>query len=131
VAEFRPEAVALGPNGEYAIHEDWHGLVTDEDPAVNGEIVHFYGRGFGPVDRPVETGQPSPAAKVVAPLRWFYYALEQMPLDATYVGLAPALIGYYQVDLRIPSTSGSTGLLPVVERDETGQFSFPAIAVRP
>lgn len=132
IADFLPDAAALGARGEYALHEDWRGLVTDDDPATNGEIVHFYARGFGPADRPVETGQPSPVARVAAPLRWFYYTPEvPAPLDATYAGLAPGLIGYYQIDLRIPPMPAATTLYPVVERDDAGQYSFPAIALRP
>jgi uncharacterized protein (TIGR03437 family) len=131
IESFLPVPVGLGMFGEYAIHEDWHGLVTADDPASSGEVVHFYAQGLGPVDRSVETGKPSPVARVTTQLRWLYCVEGILgSLDSLYAGLAPGTIGYYQIDLRIPAGLGGQPLNPAVE-DGSGTYSFPPIDVRP
>ena len=53
--------------GGGAIHQDWSGFVTPEHPAVAGEVLHFYGTGFGPVNPQGETGIPAPTCTADPP----------------------------------------------------------------
>lgn len=88
--------------GGRAIHEDWSGFVTLDNRAHQGEIVHFYGTGFGPVRPPVPTGAPAPAnppAALATPLSC------NMPV--LYAGLAPGLVGYYQLNVQVEQESTS------------------------
>src|SRR5262249_54910026 len=41
-------------------HQDFHGLVSAADPALSGEVLHFYMTGLGPVSPPIRTGQVTP-----------------------------------------------------------------------
>ena len=103
--EIRREAFAqfeLLPGGAvpYALaaHGDFSGLVTAENRARPGEVVHLYMTGLGPVEPAVESGAPSPAeppARVLLPLSC-------SPGEILFAGLAPGFAGYYQVTLRIP-----------------------------
>jgi len=89
----------------YAIHGDWRGLVTRGDPALEGEYVHLYATGFGPVFPPVETGAPGPVlppAALASPLNCTWIGDTAQPVDVAFAGLAPGVIGIYQVTVRMP-----------------------------
>jgi len=90
-----------------AAHEHWDALVTPQNPARPGEVLHLYGTGLGSVTPTVETGllAPSdPLARVVTPVTCSTYAADSSQLDVPvlYAGLAPGLVGYYQLSIRIP-----------------------------
>ncbi|MFN0168460.1 MAG: hypothetical protein ACKV22_18700 [Bryobacteraceae bacterium] len=104
----RPEPYSV----PVAIHEDFSSLVTANDPARPGEIVHLYATGLGPVEPPVPTGLPgldAPLSRLALDWTWQWYRSgeppsqrEGIPADVLFAGLAPALVGYYQIDVRIP-----------------------------
>ncbi len=88
-----------------AAHADFHGVVTQADPAQPGEYVHLYMTGLGGAQQRPATGSP-PAGLVYAtrPLCWLttpFVAQEFAPV--TFAGLAPGMVGIYQVDLQIPA----------------------------
>ena len=92
----------------FALHEDFRGPVTIDDPARPGEIVHAYGRGFGPVSPQPDPGQPAsgnPLSFVTLPLRCELVRNSQpaLPVDLLFAGLAPGYIGLYQLDVRLPA----------------------------
>jgi uncharacterized protein (TIGR03437 family) len=107
---FVPEPIVLAPvkpvtnTQPIAIHSDWGSLVTDENPAAPGETVHVYLTGGGPVNPPVGTGLPAPL-KPLSPITTPVYVSvgEQQPLNVLYFGLAPGLIGVWQMDVTLPS----------------------------
>ena len=90
------------------LHQDFSGLVTAAQPAVPGEIVHFYMTGLGPVTGTVETGVPAPVggplqSTVNTPSCSFSYGLEpSIAAPVFFAGLAPGLVGVYQLDMQIP-----------------------------
>ena len=99
-----------GPGGPayYAVHENWSALVTIENPARPGEVIHMYGTGYGPVDGNVATGQPTPGDRLyrmTSPCVWQAIGVlnDPRPFEVLFAGLAPGLIGIYQLDFRIPS----------------------------
>jgi uncharacterized protein (TIGR03437 family) len=86
--------------GGRAIHEDWSGFVTLDNRAHQGEIVHFFGTGFGSVQPAVPTGAPAPAnppAALATPL--------DCNMPVLYAGLAPGLVGYYQLNVQVQPES--------------------------
>ena len=99
--ELLPDGFRRSVSGQpyaLAVHGDWNGLITAENRARPGEVIHLYMTGLGPVAPAVETGAPSPAeppARVVLPLAC-------SPAEVLFAGLAPGFAGYYQVTLRIP-----------------------------
>jgi uncharacterized protein (TIGR03437 family) len=91
-----------------AAHEDWSGLVTPENPASPGEVVHAYATGLGPTSLPVPYGDAAPAqeplARLIAPYTCGDVVVGgPIPIEVLFQGLAPALAGYDQVDWRVPS----------------------------
>lgn len=106
VDAFAPYAVT------FAFHQDWRGPADETDPALPGETVHVYVLGLGPVDPPVLTGMPSPASplsRCALPLTFVGApglpnpARPTYPAEVQYAGLAPGLVGIYQVDFTIPA----------------------------
>jgi hypothetical protein len=96
----------------YAIHQDWSGPVNLGSPAHPGEIIHFYGSGWGQVDEVVPTGKPTPSDRLyrmTAACEWRATGMLKNPdvdasvsVEAIFTGLAPGLVGVYQLDFRIP-----------------------------
>lgn len=91
------------------VHEDWHGFVTEEDPARPGEILHIYATGLGPVD---DTGRPA------TPIQWDYWwtDTDSIPAEVLYAGLAPGLTGLYQIDARVPANPPASRLKLIANR---------------
>jgi uncharacterized protein (TIGR03437 family) len=111
VYDFFPQGFAVGgaaPNlGQVAYRQDWS-AITDESPAVPGEIVHIYATGLGPVDCPVETGVPAPLDRLCRPTRVSDWRWETapgiiVPAEVLFAGLAPGMVGLYQIDVRVPA----------------------------
>jgi uncharacterized protein (TIGR03437 family) len=86
-------------------HQDFSEAVSAMRPARPGEIIHIWGTGFGPVDRVMRTGESAPAdspAQLLNPVSCRTTPSET-PVEVLFAGLAPGLIGFYQLDLVLPS----------------------------
>ena len=82
-----------------AAHEDWSGLVSDQNPAHPGEILHTYGVGMGPTIPSVPYGESAPSQEPFA-------RLATQPIctaEVLFAGLAPAMAAIYQIDWRVPA----------------------------
>jgi uncharacterized protein (TIGR03437 family) len=108
---FCPQAIPLGhadpatPVQPTAIHADFESLVTNENPAIPGEILHMYLTAGGAVAPPVATGvanPPSPLSTITASVS-VVAAEDYEPIKVYYFGLAPGMIGVWQMDAEIPS----------------------------
>ncbi len=92
------------------VHQDFRGLVTDTDPASPGEILHFYLTGLGAVAPAVKTGQPAPSSPLsYITERVFSFWQGSLLLspppsgpEVLFAGLAPGMVGIYQVDMQMP-----------------------------
>jgi uncharacterized protein (TIGR03437 family) len=85
------------------IHQDFSATVDYRAPAHPGEIIHLFATGLGPVQPPVPTGAvgpTNPLARVVTPV--------DCNLPVVFAGLAPGLIGLYQISLQIPASAAGT-----------------------
>jgi uncharacterized protein (TIGR03437 family) len=108
LSAFAPASFELGarmPGGHVpiAIHTDFKSLVTEQNPARPGELVHLYLMGGGPVTVPVPTGVPNP----IEPLSRITTEISvvadgRIPLDVPFIGLAPGLLGLWQMDVYLP-----------------------------
>jgi uncharacterized protein (TIGR03437 family) len=92
VREYAPAVLA-------AIHEDFSALVSDAKPLRPGEILHLYATGLGPVDA---------GGRTTSAWKWTWSSPPDQPVELFYVGLAPGLPGFYQVDIRVPAALPST-----------------------
>ncbi len=89
------------------IKGDFSGLVTE--PPQPGDIVHMYMTGLGAVRGPVETGVPAPVGSVLPAVaevkcRFLPHTTEA---ETLFAGLAPGMIGVYQVSFRMPADAGA------------------------
>ena len=89
------------------VHQGFDALVTPQNPAKPGEILHFYLTGLGAVTPPVATGQATPATElhntVSQPDCSFSDSPGDVPAGVLFTGLAPRLIGIYQMDVMVPA----------------------------
>ncbi len=122
-----------------AAHEDFSALVSESNPALPGEILHFYMTGLGPVSPPVATGSPAPAnppAVATIPLTCTLSdaGSNRIPVDVLFAGLAPGYTGYYQVSVRLPApipVSGATAEFRCWSGPEwAGQLALLPVAVK-
>jgi len=106
-------------NGDViSIHQGFTGLVTRQLPAQRGEVVTAYALGLGGVTPSVATGVQTPLDQLY-PLNWPFACYQGSPsqdgppLDVPFAGLAPGMIGVYQLNIRMPDPlpSGTSLLL--------------------
>jgi uncharacterized protein (TIGR03437 family) len=89
--------------------------VTPANPARANEVIHLYGVGFGLVDPTPPTGTPAPSdppAHTVFPIMCSTASGTggQLQVPVLFSGLALGLVGYYQLDIRIPPSNLAVGV---------------------
>jgi uncharacterized protein (TIGR03437 family) len=102
-----------------AAHQDWSGLISEQNPAHPGEVVHAYAVGLGPTNPAVGYGEAAPSeepfARLATSLACTVYLQRPLPLgvpvEILFAGLAPGFAGVYQVDWRVPAAA--TGFFSV------------------
>ncbi len=119
IAPFAPELVTGASNLLIAAHQDWSGLVTADNPAGPGEVLHAYGLGLGPTAPAVPYGSAAPAQEPFARLTTPFDctgSTNGSRIDIFFQGLAPNLAAVYQFDFRIPTgtPSGNFGMYCVL-----------------
>jgi uncharacterized protein (TIGR03437 family) len=107
VAHYAP-AWYFADNQVAALHQDFSGPITADNPAHPGEIVHAYGSGFGAVTPQPAIGQPASANPLSRTTTTFVCGLQGddsklVPGNILFAGLAPDWIGLYQFDIRLPA----------------------------
>jgi uncharacterized protein (TIGR03437 family) len=101
------------------------GAFSTSRPAHPGEYISLYGTGLGAVvePQPLVTGQSTPERDTpFQPLRYSYYPTVQtttvsiggVPANVQFAGLAPDMIGVYQINVQIPASAPSGAAVPVV-----------------
>jgi uncharacterized protein (TIGR03437 family) len=88
------------------VTQNFGALVTNDNLATEQQIVHLFATGGGLVNAPLTTGESTPAEPlpVVQPRVECFFFDEggRRSLETLYVGLAPGLIGVYQITVRLP-----------------------------
>jgi uncharacterized protein (TIGR03437 family) len=105
----------LGTAGMTVAHGDFSGLVTAQSPAKPGEVVTVWAVGLGAVTPEMRTGIPTPAYPEFRLAKPFEcrvgYPPAGPPLEVPFAGLAPGMIGVYQVNGRMPDAAPASGYL--------------------
>ena len=139
VAKYAP-AVFADPNSKMAAVYHRNGQpVTKDDPAHRDEPLVLYAAGLGPTKGgKVTSGVPSPSdpLAVTDAVNLFFGdpRIKEAGIIVDWSGLAPGLIGVYQVNLRVPGDHLRGDALPVtlriggVDSQKTGP-AVPVIAV--
>lgn len=117
--------VAVAPRAPYffdygaliAAHQDFSALVTLSAPAQTGEVIHAYAVGLGAVTPAMATGMSTPLDRLYPLADPFEchvgYGQTGPPLEVDFAGLAPGMIGIYQVDIQMPEAAPDGGWLLV------------------
>jgi len=82
-------------------------------PAHPGEVISFFGNGFGPVTPSASQGQIVQGTnQLTTPFQVFFGPPPGIPAQVQYAGLAPGFIGLYQFNVVVPNIPDSD-LVPV------------------
>jgi uncharacterized protein (TIGR03437 family) len=89
------------------IRQDFSSIL--DRPPQAGEIVHVYMTGLGPVIGSIATGEPAPLDRLLPIQGQFQCQFRPYanPAETLFAGLAPGLIGVYQVTFRMPPDAGA------------------------
>jgi len=90
-------------------------IVSQSAPARRGDIVELYANGLGPVTNQstVVSGQPSPLTPLAQTPTTPTVTIGGVNAPVSFSGLAPNLVGLYQVNITVPPNAPS-GMQPVV-----------------
>lgn len=129
---------AFGGWDALAIRQDWSGIITAANPALGGEIVHLYGTNFGPVDRTPEDGLPAPAnppARTLTPVTCLGGTSPEsrtpVEVPVHFSGLAPGLVGIYQLDVQVPVSNLGRSLMVRCTGEGDNRDFYGSFAVKP
>jgi uncharacterized protein (TIGR03437 family) len=94
---------AGGLGSAAALHADYS-LVSASSPAQIGETIAVYLTGLGAVTPTVSDGTPGPSSPPYSmATNTINVYVDNVQATTTFVGLAPALIGLYQINFAVPS----------------------------
>jgi uncharacterized protein (TIGR03437 family) len=103
------------------VHAADNTLVTADQPLRTGEFAYFYATGLGATQNQPETGSASTGqARANTAIT---VTLGGRVCEVTYAGLAPGLVGVYQVNIRVPE--GIASGAPHLVMTQGTQFSRP------
>ena len=80
-------------------------LVTPANPARRGEVLVGYATGLGSVSVPVETGHAVDPGRVAVAQTPRDVLISGTKAEVYFEGLAPALVGVFQINFRVPDNT--------------------------
>lgn len=107
-------------------------LVADAGrPAQEGDVLEIYTTGLGAVTEALEAGRPAPTDRLAATLARPIVRLGGLAQQVLFAGLAPGLVGVYQVNIRVGAeVAGGSAVALTVEIDGR-KSNTVTIAVEP
>jgi uncharacterized protein (TIGR03437 family) len=86
-------------------------LVQNQDGAINGpaypatpgSIVAAYLTGQGPLNLPIPSGMAAPSDPLIGAAAEISATIGGQNVEITFAGMAPGLVGVFQVNLQIPA----------------------------
>jgi uncharacterized protein (TIGR03437 family) len=126
IAKYAPSVFVDPSSGQAAIYYTDGSPVTPQHAAARDQRLVLYAAGLGSTNSAVPAGQPSPAnATTTQPVSVYFGnpGYSQSAIVLEWSGLAPGLIGVYQINLYVPGTHMKGDRLPVTIR--VGGVSSP------
>ncbi|MBS1829020.1 MAG: hypothetical protein JST93_27200 [Acidobacteria bacterium] len=126
-----------GPPNLLAFHDAFDRAVAYTDPVRPGERIHVFLAGLGGATQSVATSQPAPTdpqASIQSPISCAIHDADTInkppkPVEVLSAVLAPALVGLYQVALRLPANLSGQGIqLACTQSGETITGSLPSMS---
>jgi uncharacterized protein (TIGR03437 family) len=108
IQDYAPTLFQLDQATAIAAHLDWT-IVTPDKPAHAGEFVVLYATGLGPYENMLDYPAAPSAAEAIVERAQFQILLDGQAVDnhlIEYAGVAPGLVGVYQINLNLPATVG-------------------------
>jgi uncharacterized protein (TIGR03437 family) len=106
------------------------GTAPGSRPAARGEYLTVYCTGLGPVNNQPATGSVSPSNPVASTTAQPTVTIGGQSANVIFSGLAPGLIGVYQVNVQVPASTASGSAIPIVLRIGGVDSNAPTIAVQ-
>lgn len=90
------------------VNHDFSELIVEDNKANPSDIVTLYMTGLGITEPPVTTGELTPIGPLFLPpapveCSWLQGVGQRPLVETFFAGLAPGLIGVYQVTVRLPA----------------------------
>jgi uncharacterized protein (TIGR03437 family) len=104
-------------SGQIAALNQDNSVNSSERPAKPGEIVALFGTGPGHIPGAPPDGEPAPPDRLIwtpAKPRVFLYSRYLDDADITFSGLAPGLVGVWQINIKIGDFVPDGNAVPVV-----------------
>lgn len=80
-------------------------LITPSNPVRQSGVIVIYLTGMGPTNPAVDTGAAAPMDPLAVTVTAPDVRIGGVPLSVEYSGLAPGLVGVYQINARVPSNA--------------------------
>lgn len=94
----------LGPN-EALVHNQDGAINGNDQPASPGSIITAYLTGQGRLDLPIPTGDAAPEHTLVSALAPTSATIGNQNAEILFAGMAPGMVGVFQVNLTVPPLS--------------------------
>jgi uncharacterized protein (TIGR03437 family) len=100
-------------------------------PVTVGTVVSIFCTGLGATEPAAASGQPGPGAEPLARVKTQVgVAIGGQPANVSYAGMAPGLVGVYQVNAEVPPGVSPGDQVPVVITQAGARSNTATIAVR-
>jgi uncharacterized protein (TIGR03437 family) len=97
--------------------------VTAAETPVAGKAIVLYATGLGAVNGNLAVGAAAPAAPALSTVVLPQVVLGGVPLTVTFSGLAPGLVGMYQVNASVPANAAA------LSTSGQGAYTGPLVAL--
>jgi uncharacterized protein (TIGR03437 family) len=132
-----PAIFTISADGQGAVLIAGTGLVAGvardriSRPARRGEVIEIYCTGLGPVRNPPKAGSPASSDTLSTTLGSTIVTVGAVRAMVLFSGLAPGLVGVYQVNVRIPEDAPAGDRVSVsMKVNEGGLVSnTPTVAI--
>lgn len=104
LSPYAPGIFVGGAGSPVIVDYQTSGLVTASQPAKTGDVLIIYASGLGPIADPPPSGTATPTSQLFPLAVPLTVAFGSQTVTADFAGLAPGLIGVYQVNATVPTT---------------------------
>jgi uncharacterized protein (TIGR03437 family) len=90
--------------GVFATTDVNYQSIGASNPTKRGQTILLFANGLGPVSSPQVSGEPASSTQLVNTSTKASVTIGGVPAQVDFSGLAPGLVGCYQVNVVVPST---------------------------